>query len=432
MGQMRETKFTARPRPLRRRRVHAGRLVVVLAVLFWLVSIFVFQPAARLVAGTPSVGRVDLVGPSHVVSAVATVGGRSVLLSVGRTGNLWPDAALPAGKAVTVTVSVAPPAFIAWLPGEVREISRTMYTPKAPALQFHHETVTVGQRVVLAFTRAGEVRGLGAQTVKVVPDHDTAAAVAEAQNGQLRVETRARSWEAWSSPIVLNWTGVDPDSSVLALQKDLAELGYLPLKWEPLAGGAGRFVWLYPMPTSLTSLWVPGTDNVLTTGAVWQFERETGLPVETPTDAEFWSDLDAKLAAHQVNTEGYTYVQVSQGRPERLRLWFNGKLVINSLANTAKPPGITHVGTFPVFLRYTSQAMTGYDPATGQSYYYPHVPWVNYFKGNDAVHGFPRKHYGFPQSAGCVELPIATAKRVYTYMHYGTLVTVLPIPSGAT
>jgi hypothetical protein len=37
------------------------------------------------------------------------------------------------------------------------------------------------------------------------------------------------------------------------------------------------------------------------------------------------------------------------------------------------------------------------------------VYWINYFNGGDAVHGFVRASYGFPQSLGCVELPIPTA-----------------------
>ena len=38
---------------------------------------------------------------------------------------------------------------------------------------------------------------------------------------------------------------------------------------------------------------------------------------------------------------------------------------------------------------------------------------MNYFNGGDAVHGYPRASYGFPQSNGCVELPIETAKLHY-------------------
>lgn len=413
-------------------RVRVGRLLLVAVAVAGAVAAASWQPAARLSVGGQALGRVALGGGTRVVSATASWGSHHVALAVSPGGGLVPAGPLPAGKQVELAVTVAPPVWLSWWPGKSVVVSDTLVTPAAPRLRFHHEAVALGRPVVVSLTRAGQVRGLGGAPQSVGADRDAQGESAEAASGTVDVETRAASWEAWSAPRVLRWTGVPAGSAMLTLQRDLAELGYLPLQWQRLGPGTGRFSWRYPMPAALTSLWTAGTANVLTTGAVWQFERETGLPVETPTNQVFWADLRARVAAHDQNTEGYTYVEVSQGHPERLRLWFNGKLVIRSLANTAKPPGVTHVGTFPVFLRYRAQAMRGTDPGTGQPYYYPHVPWVNYFKGNDAVHGFPRSHYGFPQSAGCVELPIATAKKVYGYMHYGTLVTVLPVAQSAT
>jgi hypothetical protein len=49
---------------------------------------------------------------------------------------------------------------------------------------------------------------------------------------------------------------------------------------------------------------------------------------------------------------------------------------------------------------------------------------VSYFRSGEAVHYFARGSYGFQQSLGCVELPLAQAKFVWPYMTYGTLVTV--------
>ena len=404
--------------------------MVALMVLAWLVVFATVRPSAQLTAGRSSLGHIALGGATEVDSATVSWGRHQTTLVVGATGGLTPTTLIPAGARVDVRVRVSTLPWLAWAPGETEVLSRQLRTPRAPALVFHQEAVTAGAAVLAAFTRSGQVRGLGPRPVSVVADRDARGEAAEFAHGVVDLETRGAPWEAWSSPTALQWTGVPSGSTVLTLQRDLAQLGYLPLRWQRLAHGVGRFVWRYPLPASLTSLWTTGTSNVLTTGAVWQFERETGLPVQTPTNALFWNDLNAKLLANAQNTEGYTYVQVSQGSPERLRLWFNGQLVVSSLANTAKPPGVTHVGTFPVFLRYTSQSMRGIDPSTGRPYYYPDVPWVNYFKRNDAVHGFPRQQYGFPQSAGCVELPVATAKTVYGYMHYGTLVTVLPIPSA--
>jgi peptidoglycan hydrolase-like protein with peptidoglycan-binding domain len=404
-------------------------LTLVVALLAFLTSWVAYRPAARLVAPPGQLMAVRLQGPAHVAAATARVGGATVPLVARADGTLWPTRPLPDGAKVLVVVRVSGPAWLAWVPGEALTLTRTVATPDAPHLKVRQEVVEAGSAVVLAFTRPGQVRGLGPHPLDVDGDHDTIAQSPQLAEGAYTVETRAATWEAWSKPMTLRWTSESAGSeSVLALQRDLAVLGYLPLAWRWVGPGVGRFSWKYALPTSLTALWSPGFSNVITTGAVWQFERETGLPVGTPTGATFWADLRQSLETHRLNTEGYTYVQVSQGTPERLRLWFNGKLVIDSLANTAKPPGVTHVGTFPVFLRYVAQSMRGTDPGTGKPYYYPDVPWVSYFKGNDAVHGFVRRRYGFPQSAGCVELPVATAQRVFGYMHYGTLVTVLPIP----
>jgi lipoprotein-anchoring transpeptidase ErfK/SrfK len=67
--------------------------------------------------------------------------------------------------------------------------------------------------------------------------------------------------------------------------------------------------------------------------------------------------------------------------------------------------------------------MTGVNP-DGTPYSDPGIPWVSYFNGGDALHGFIRASYGFPQSLGCVEMPYANAARVYPFTPIGTLVNV--------
>jgi lipoprotein-anchoring transpeptidase ErfK/SrfK len=67
--------------------------------------------------------------------------------------------------------------------------------------------------------------------------------------------------------------------------------------------------------------------------------------------------------------------------------------------------------------------MSGED-VDGTKYKVEDVPWVNYFNGGDAVHGYERGSYGFPQSNGCVELPIAAAHTVYGMLALGDIVDV--------
>ncbi len=64
-------------------------------------------------------------------------------------------------------------------------------------------------------------------------------------------------------------------------------------------------------------------------------------------------------------------------------------MVISTPANTGVAGAETERGTFPIYARYVSTTMTGTNP-DGSHYSDPGVPWVNYFNGGDAVHGFPR------------------------------------------
>ena len=49
---------------------------------------------------------------------------------------------------------------------------------------------------------------------------------------------------------------------------------------------------------------------------------------------------------------------------------------------------------------------------------------MSYFNGGDALHEYPRGGYGYPQSLGCVEMPLSEAASVYPYTPIGTLVDV--------
>jgi hypothetical protein len=87
--------------------------------------------------------------------------------------------------------------------------------------------------------------------------------------------------------------------STLRLQQMLAELDYLPLNFTAAApltsptqegtAQAGTFTWRWAdQPTSLTSLWTPGTYNVITKGAVMNFESQHGLKVDGIAGPAVW------------------------------------------------------------------------------------------------------------------------------------------------
>jgi hypothetical protein len=53
------------------------------------------------------------------------------------------------------------------------------------------------------------------------------------------------------------------------------------------------------------------------------------------------------------------------------------------------------------------------------------------FGGSLVVHGFVRAAYGFPQSNGCVELPLSVSPTAYGLDPLGTLVTVTNASLGS-
>jgi len=222
--------------------------------------------------------------------------------------------------------------------------------------------------------------------------------------------------------------------STLRLQQMLAELGYLPLNFTPASPltsptqegdpQVGTFTWRWAnQPASLTSLWTPGTYNVITKGAVMNFESQHNLTVDGIAGPAVWGDVLTAVENGQGDALPYGYVYVSQDLPESATVYQNGVEVYQTVANTGVAGAPTGVGTFPVYARYTVTTMSGTNP-DGSKYVDPGIRWVSYFNGGDALHGFPRASYGFPQSDGCVEMPIANAAAVFPLTPLGTLVTV--------
>jgi peptidoglycan hydrolase-like protein with peptidoglycan-binding domain len=224
--------------------------------------------------------------------------------------------------------------------------------------------------------------------------------------------------------------------SILRLQQLLAELGYLPLTFTPASpltsptqegnNQVGSFSWRWAnQPLALETLWTPGVNNVITTGAVMNFEDQNGLKTDGVAGAQVWTDLLADVQSGKGDANPWNYVLVSQSLPESATVYSNGAAVYSTPVNTGVAGAPTANGTFPVYARYTVTTMSGTNP-DGSHYVDPGIQWVSYFNGGDALHGFVRGSYGFPQSDGCVEMPIAHAAVVFPLTPLGTLVTVQP------
>jgi len=222
--------------------------------------------------------------------------------------------------------------------------------------------------------------------------------------------------------------------SVLRLQQLLAELGYLPVMFYPTTQPTspaqeadvqqGTFAWRWAnQPVSLTSLWSPGTYNEMTKAAVMAFEDQHGLKTDGESGPAVWTALLQAAAAGQSDDHAYPYVYVTEDLPETVTVYQNGSVTYTTLANTGVSAVPTQQGTFAVYERFLTTTMSGTNP-DGSKYVDPGIPWVSYFNGGDALHGYVRGSYGFPQSDGCVEMPPANAEVVYPQTPIGTLVTV--------
>jgi len=236
----------------------------------------------------------------------------------------------------------------------------------------------------------------------------------------------------------LEWTV--PPGSLLRLEQLLAQAGYLPLDWQPsgppvarkppaelqaaVEAPKGRFRWRYlNSPSELRAIWRPTRPNEITRGAVMTFEDSHGLAVDGFAGAAVWHALLADAIAGKHHAGGYSYVYVRSSVPQSLTLWHNGHTVLSSPGNTGVPAAPTQLGTFPVFEHIAVGTMSGTNP-DGSHYDDPGIRYISYFNGGDAIHAFNRASFGTPQSLGCVELPLASAAKVWPYTPIGTLVTI--------
>lgn len=224
-------------------------------------------------------------------------------------------------------------------------------------------------------------------------------------------------------------------------------LGYLPLRFTPTGDipnrkavldkepgqadlvpqtpAAGTFTWAYAdIPTQLFEQWHRAQPNVVTTGAVMEFEEANDLGPDGDAGMLVWRALLRDIAKRAMDPLPYNYVLVSEALPETLYVWQNGKFVYNTLVNTGVDGANTPLGTSPVAYKQNPNLMKGCD-VDGYCY----SVWVNYASYflpdiGDAIHAYPRASYGYPQSNGCVEVSESQGAIVYGYDPVGTLVTV--------
>lgn len=227
-------------------------------------------------------------------------------------------------------------------------------------------------------------------------------------------------------------TSVTAFGSYRWLQQLLAQASYLPYTFVPTtsfatplaAPVAGTFLKRFPnLPPTLYVLWQAGAPNVITKGAVMKLQDETKAQPTGIVTPYVWKALMMKVNAGKSAFSSYNYVDVTTKIPQTLTLYQNGRVKSIIRVNLGISVAPTELSTDPVYLRLETQTMTGLNP-DGSRYVDPGIPWISYFNGGEALHGFIRPSYGTPQSLGCVEMTYDNAKKIWPYTPIGTLVTI--------
>jgi peptidoglycan hydrolase-like protein with peptidoglycan-binding domain len=364
---------------------------------------------------------------STVTLPHSTPAGTVYVSAAPRTWELSPAALVswfPAGSAGSAVADPAPGSAIK----PETPITLTFSKPIRTALGSHRPLLPTGAaggwRTVnshtLRFIPTGFGYGLGAKVTVALP-----------RGVQLVGGQHSSTFDGGT------WTV--PGGSPVRLQQMLSLLNYLPLKFHYAGSGvglspqaqlaaavdppAGKFAWRYAnTPSALRDMWQPGALGTVTRGALMAFESDHGLTADGVAGPVVWRTLISAVLAGRRSPFGYTFVSVSEAS-QSLSLWHSGHTVLHTPVNTGIASAPTATGTFPVYEHLPVTTMSGTNP--NGSHYNDHgIQWVSYFNGGDALHGFTRAQFGFPQSLGCVEMPVSTAGQVFPFTPIGTLVHV--------
>lgn len=109
---------------------------------------------------------------------------------------------------------------------------------------------------------------------------------------------------------------------------------------------------------------------------------------------------------------------------QMFRAWQGDELVYSAYISSGRPVVPTLTGTYQTYAHYRYDDMRGETPDQGE-YYLPDVPYTMYYDGGYALHGtYWHNNFGWPMSAGCVNMTIADAAWVYNWASVGTTVWV--------
>ena len=145
--------------------------------------------------------------------------------------------------------------------------------------------------------------------------------------------------------------------------------------------------------------------------------------------ADFVREVRATSAGYKgVGTNAVSNKKIIVDRSEQMAYAYDdGELFMKQSVSTGKGETLTPRGTFSIFSKTPSRYMQGPLPGiSDQVYDLPGVPWTMYFtEQGGAFHGaYWHDKFGQQWSHGCVNLPIASAEKLYNWADIGTVVVV--------
>jgi lipoprotein-anchoring transpeptidase ErfK/SrfK len=112
---------------------------------------------------------------------------------------------------------------------------------------------------------------------------------------------------------------------------------------------------------------------------------------------------------------------------KRMYAYTHADLLKSFLVSAGAPKTPTVTGQYAIYSKYTQKDMRGRN-VDGSKYFQPHVPWVNFFYKDYAIHGNywrPLSYFGnINSSHGCVSTVPSEAEWVYNWAPLGTPVIV--------
>ncbi|MGC8489872.1 MAG: hypothetical protein ACP5QO_16855, partial [Clostridia bacterium] len=184
----------------------ASTVVVAVAILSWFAR-------GNVVLGPSSaaLGQVQT-GLGNQVTSVTVEDGSHPVPAFVQNGQIWPKQAIRPGAAVFIQVDTRAWLWNPWV--ATAEASYRLVAPRSPSVLHRHLRVALGHAPVVKLSGLSQglsVRSSAAVSWAVLKTTAGRFALAQAaanpgEHVTALVRTRARAWEAWSQPQLLEWT----------------------------------------------------------------------------------------------------------------------------------------------------------------------------------------------------------------------------------